>query len=51
MNRYVKEYITRGLIFAGFGPIVLGIIYSFLQAFDANFKLAIVPYLELYQPI
>ncbi len=39
MNRYVKEYITRGLIFAGFGPIVLGIIYSFLQAFDANFKL------------
>ena len=27
MNKYVKEFIHRGLVFAGFGPIVLAIIY------------------------
>lgn len=28
MNRYVKEFFHRGLIFGGFGPIVFGIIYA-----------------------
>lgn len=27
MNKYLKEFLHRGLIFGGFGPIVLGIIY------------------------
>ena len=26
MNKYVKEYLKRGLIFGGFGPIVFGIV-------------------------
>lgn len=26
MNKYVKEFLHRGLIFGGFGPIILGII-------------------------
>ena len=28
MNRYVKEFFHRGLIFGGFGPITFGIIYA-----------------------
>ena len=31
MNRYLKEFLHRGLIFAGFGPIVLGIIFFILS--------------------
>ena len=31
MNKYVKSYLLRGLIFGGFGPIVLGIVYLILQ--------------------
>ena len=31
MNKYVKEYIKRGLIFGGFGPIVLGIVLFCIQ--------------------
>ena len=27
MNYYVKEFLKRGLVFSGFGPIVLGIVY------------------------
>ncbi|MBE6636967.1 MAG: DUF3021 domain-containing protein [Ruminococcaceae bacterium] len=27
MNRHVKEYLHRGMLFGGFGPIVLGIIF------------------------
>lgn len=27
MNRYVKEFLHRGLMFGGFGPIVAGIVY------------------------
>ena len=26
MNRYVKEFLHRGLMFGGFGPIILGVI-------------------------
>ena len=26
MNKYVKEFLHRGLVFGGFGPIVLGIV-------------------------
>ena len=27
MNRYLKKFLIRGLIFGGFGPIILAIIY------------------------
>lgn len=40
MNRYLKEFFHRGLIFAGFGPIVLGIIYAILQATLTDFSLS-----------
>lgn len=31
MNPYVKSFLHRGLIFAGFGPIVAGLVYLFLE--------------------
>jgi hypothetical protein len=31
MNKYLKEFFHRGLIFAGFGPIILGIIFFVLS--------------------
>ncbi len=31
MNRYLKEFLHRGLMFAGFGPIILGIIFFILS--------------------
>lgn len=32
MNPYVKEFLHRGLLFAGFGPVVLGIVYACISA-------------------
>ena len=31
MNKYLKEFLHRGVIFAGFGPIVLGIVFFILS--------------------
>lgn len=31
MNKYVKEYLTRGLMFGGFGPIIAGIVFWILH--------------------
>ena len=31
MNCYVKEFLKRGLMFGGFGPIVAGIVYLILE--------------------
>ena len=31
MNKYVKQFLFRGLIFSGFGPIVLGIIFVCIE--------------------
>ena len=39
MNKYVKEFLHRGLIFGGFGPIVLGIIYVILEKTLSEFSL------------
>lgn len=39
MNRYVKDFLFRGLMFAGFGPIVLGIIYYILSLTIEGFSL------------
>lgn len=40
MNKYVKEFFHRGLMFGGFGPIVLGIIYMIVSKIEAAFSLS-----------
>ncbi len=39
MKKYVKEFIHRGLIFGGFGPIILGIIYVIISKTAGDFSL------------
>ncbi len=39
MNKYLKKFLHRGLIFGGFGPIILGIIYAILENTIENFSL------------
>ena len=31
MNKYLKEFLHRGLMFGGFGPIITGIVYLILS--------------------
>ena len=31
MNKYLKEFLIRGLIFGGFGPIIAGIVFAILE--------------------
>lgn len=33
MNKYLKAFLLRGLIFGGFGPVILAIIYFFISLF------------------
>lgn len=40
MNRYLKEFLHRGLVFAGFGPIILGIIFFILEKTLDEFSLS-----------
>ncbi len=40
MNKYVKNFLHRGLLFGGFGPIVLGIVYAVLQSTLKDFSLS-----------
>ena len=40
MNKYLKEFLHRGLIFAGFGPIILGIIFFILSKTIDNFSVS-----------
>ena len=40
MNKYVKKFIFRGLIFAGFGPVIAAIIYLFLYIFKVETNLS-----------
>ena len=40
MNKYVKEFLHRGLMFGGFGPIVLGIIYYIISLTSPGFSLS-----------
>ena len=40
MNRYVKSFLHRGLVFAGFGPIVIGIVYAILEGGITDFSLS-----------
>ena len=39
MNRYLKTFLHRGLLFGGFGPIILGIVYAILQRTVEGFSL------------
>ena len=39
MNRYLKSFLHRGLIFGGFGPIICGIVFLILQLIHKNFSL------------
>lgn len=40
MKKYVKEFMHRGLIFGGFGPIVVGIVYVIISKIETNFSLS-----------
>ncbi len=39
MNRYVKEFLRRGMMFGGFGPIIVGMIYLILEQMLPEFSL------------
>lgn len=39
MNKYVKSFFYRGLLFGGFGPIILGVIYFIISKTVNNFTL------------
>lgn len=40
MNVYVKEFLKRGLMFGGFGPVILGIVYLILSFTVEDFSLS-----------
>ena len=40
MNKYVKEFLKRGLAFGGFGPIILGIIYWIISECTESFEIS-----------
>lgn len=39
MNKYIKQFLHRGLMFGGFGPIIMGIIYAILENTVEGFSL------------
>lgn len=39
MNYYVKEFLKRGLMFSGFGPIIAGIVYLCIEGSGVDLKL------------
>ena len=39
MNKYVKEFLHRGLMFSGLGPIVAGIVYLCIEASGTDLNL------------
>ena len=39
MKQYVKEFFHRGLMFGGFGPIVMGLIYWIISQNEGGFSL------------
>ena len=43
MNKYVREFLHRGLMFGGFGPIVFGIIILCISYFALKNATAIAP--------
>ena len=50
MNKTLKAFLHRGLLFAGFGPVVLGIVYAILENTLEDFRLAAFRFLlQLYR--
>ncbi|MBE6584666.1 MAG: DUF3021 domain-containing protein [Ruminococcaceae bacterium] len=39
MNKYLKEFLHRGLMFGGFGPIIAGIVFAILGATLEDFHI------------
>lgn len=39
MNKYLKNFLHRGLMFGGFGPMVVGIVYAILENTVTDFSL------------
>lgn len=39
MNKYVKEFFHRGLMFSGLGPVIVGIVYISISNSIDNFSL------------
>ena len=39
MNKYLKSFLLRGLIFGGFGPVILGIVYFCISIFHHEITL------------
>ena len=39
MNRYLKKFLHRGLVFGGFGPIILAVVYWILSRTVPNFSI------------
>lgn len=42
MNKYVKNYLLRGLIFSGLGPVVMSIVYLCLESSGVVMQLSAV---------
>lgn len=40
MNKYVKEFLHRGMMFSGFGPVIAGIVYLCLCFSIEDFSLS-----------
>lgn len=40
MNKYIKEFLLRGMAFGGFGPIIAGIVYLILSQVLEHFVLS-----------
>lgn len=40
MNKYLKQFLHRGLMFGGFGPIIAGIVFLILHFTLADFSLS-----------
>ena len=40
MNKYLKDFLIRGLIFSGFGPIIVGIVFLSLHYSLPDFSLS-----------
>ena len=41
MKKYVLEFLRRGLVACGFGPLVLAVVYLFLQAYAGVHSLTV----------
>ena len=48
MNKYVKEFLHRGLMFSGFGPVIYGIIALFEPAAIKDGKTVLVAIVSTY---